>query len=176
MSFFTSWLRTRLTLLPIAAACLASSTAPVRGDSGPTDIVDTVVSSGGFDTLVAAVEAADLVPALQGRGPFTVFAPNDAAFKRLPAKTLKTLLKPENKERLQAVLTYHVVPGLVTARDAYGASSVATLNGQRIEIESRDGKLVIGKAKIVATDISCTNGVIHVIDRVLMPEQKVSWK
>lgn len=164
--------RGRLTALSLASVCLFAATATARGDSGPKDIVDTAVAAGNFDTLVAAVKAAGLAETLKGRGPFTVFAPNDEAFKRLPAKTLKSLLKAENKELLKSVLTYHVVPGRVSARDAYGLSKATSVNGQRLNIARPDGKLVIGKARVVATDIECSNGVVHVIDRVLIPEKR----
>jgi uncharacterized surface protein with fasciclin (FAS1) repeats len=159
-------------LLSITAICLVAGTAQLRAESEPKNIVDTAVSAGNFDTLVAAVKAAGLADTLKQPGPFTVFAPTDDAFKQLPAKTLKSLLKPNNKNKLTAVLTYHVVSGRVTARDAFGLENASTVNGQRLDIGRQDGKLVIGGATIVATDIKCTNGVIHVIDQVLLPESK----
>lgn len=132
---------------------------------------NNAVESQEFKTLVAAVKAADLVQTLSSKGPFTVFAPTDRAFAKLPKGTLETLLKPENKKKLAGILTYHVVPGRVSAREAFGLDSAATVNGQRLNISKREGKLFIGKAKIVATDVNCSNGVIHVIDQVLLPEQ-----
>jgi len=161
----------RAALLSITAVCLVSGATEALGDSDSKDIVDTAVASGDFGTLVAAVKAAGLVDTLKGAGPFTVLAPTEKAFKRLPNGTLEKLLRPENKELLRAILTYHVVPGRVSARDAYGLNSAATANGQRLDITRQDGKLVIENAKIIATDVQCSNGVIHVIDRVLLPEQ-----
>ena len=158
-------------VLSITAVCLVSGTTQAWGESEAKDIVDTAVAAGDFDTLVAAVEAAGLANTLKGPGPFTVFAPTEKAFSRLPKGTLQPLLKPENKEQLKAILTYHVVPGRVFAREAYGLNHAATVNGQRVGITRRDGKLFIGKAQIVATDVNCSNGVIHVIDQVLVPEQ-----
>jgi transforming growth factor-beta-induced protein len=158
-------------LLAITTVCLASITRPAWGESESKDIVETAVAAGGFDSLLAAVEAAGLVQTLKGPGPFTVFAPNDKAFKRLPEGTLETLLKPENKKQLGAILSYHVVPGQVSAREAFGLNNAATVNGQRLDITKRDGKLTVGSANIIATDINCSNGVIHVIDQVLLPEQ-----
>jgi transforming growth factor-beta-induced protein len=157
--------------LAITTVCLASIIRPAWGESESKDIVETAVAAGDFDTLLAAVEAAGLAQTLKGPGPFTVFAPNDKAFKRLPEGTLETLLKPENKDQLGAILTYHVVPGQVSAREAFGLNNAATVNGQRLDIGKSDGKLAVGSAKIIATDINCSNGVIHVIDQVLLPEQ-----
>jgi uncharacterized surface protein with fasciclin (FAS1) repeats len=159
-------------MLCVAASCLISGTALVRAESSSKDIVNTAVAAGSFDTLVAAVKAAGLANTLKQPGPYTVFAPTDKAFEDLPAGTVESLLKPENKEQLSAILTYHVVPGRVSARAAYGLDNASTVNGQRIDIGRRDGQLAVGEASIVATDINCTNGVIHVIDRVLLPEQK----
>ena len=133
------------------------------------DIVDTAVEAGSFKTLVAAVKAAGLVETLKGEGPFTVFAPSDDAFAKLPAQTIQHLLKPENKDQLTAILTYHVVPGRVMAKDVVSLSNATTANGQRIDIKTEDGGVMIDGANVVATDISCSNGVIHVIDSVIMP-------
>ncbi len=133
------------------------------------DIVDTAVSAGSFKTLVAAVQAAGLVDALKGEGPLTVFAPTDDAFAKLPAGTLDNLLKPENKETLQAILTYHVVPGKVTAAQAAKLSSATTLQGQDISIAASNGGVKIDNANVVKTDIACSNGIIHVIDAVILP-------
>ena len=129
------------------------------------DIVTTAVKAGSFKTLAAALTAADLVGALQGDGPFTVFAPTDEAFAALPEGTVATLLKPENKAKLQAILKYHVVPGKIMAGDVLKAMEVETLEGSKAPIG-----LTIGGANIVKTDIDCSNGVIHVIDRVIIPE------
>ena len=133
------------------------------------DIVDTAVSAGSFNTLAAALEAADLVGALKGEGPFTVFAPSDEAFAKLPSATLESLLKPENRAQLAAILTYHVVPGKVTAADVTGLDFAGTLNGQRAGIRVENGSVFVDDAKVVKTDIMASNGVIHVIDSVLLP-------
>jgi uncharacterized surface protein with fasciclin (FAS1) repeats len=134
------------------------------------DIVDTAVSAGSFNTLVAAVKAADLDATLKGDGPFTVFAPTDDAFGKLPAGTIDDLLKPENKEKLQAILLYHVVPGKVTASDVVGMSSAKTAGGDSFTIMQKDGDVFVDNAKVVKTDIMCSNGVIHVIDTVILPK------
>jgi len=136
----------------------------------PKDIVDTAVSAGSFNTLVAAVKAADLVDTLRGEGPFTVFAPTDEAFGKLPAGTVESLLKPENKGKLQSILTYHVVPGKVMAAQVVNLTSAKTVNGQAITISTGDGVKVDG-AKVLKTDIETSNGVIHVIDSVILPRE-----
>ena len=133
------------------------------------DIVDTAVSAGSFNTLVAAVKAAGLVDTLKGPGPFTVFAPTDEAFAKLPEGTLDDLLKPENKSKLQAILTYHVVAGKVMAKDVVKLHTAKTVNGQQVTVKSEMGSVMIDNAKVVKTDILCTNGVIHVIDSVILP-------
>lgn len=133
------------------------------------DIVDTAVSAGQFTTLVAAVKAAGLVDTLKGDGPFTVFAPSDAAFGKLPQGTVTELLKPENKEKLQSILTYHVVPGKVTAADVTELSLAKTVQGQYIDIATSNGKVNVDQATVVKADIMTSNGVIHVIDQVIMP-------
>ena len=133
------------------------------------DIVDTAVSAGSFNTLVAAVKAAGLVDTLKGPGPFTVFAPTDEAFAKLPEGTLDDLLKPENKVKLQAILTYHVVAGKVMAKDVVKLHTAKTVNGQQVTVKSEMGSVMIDNAKVVKTDILCTNGVIHVIDSVILP-------
>ena len=133
------------------------------------DIVETALEAGNFNTLAAALRAGELVGALQGEGPFTVFAPTDAAFAALPEGTLESLLEPENKGLLQAILTYHVVAGAVPAEDVVELDFAATLNGQRVDIvTSREGVSIDG-AKVTTTDIRCTNGIIHVIDAVILP-------
>ena len=134
------------------------------------DIVDTAVSAGSFKTLTTALEAAGLVETLKGKGPFTVFAPTDEAFAKLPEGTLKSLLMPANKQKLKAILTYHVVAGNVKAADVIKLSSAKTLNGQSVTIKVVGGKVLINGATVVKTDIAATNGTIHVIDTVLMPK------
>ena len=133
-----------------------------------SDIVDTAVGAGSFKTLVAAVKAAGLVETLKGKGPFTVFAPTDEAFAKLPAGTVESLLKPENKDKLVAILTYHVVPGSLKAGDVVAAKELKTVNGKAAKI-STTGGAKIDNAGIVATDIECANGIIHVIDSVILP-------
>lgn len=134
------------------------------------DIVDTAVAAGSFKTLVAAVQAAGLVETLKGPGPFTVFAPNDDAFADLPDGTVEELVKPENKDKLTAILTLHVMAGKVMAADVAGQTlSPASVNGAALDVDGTDGVSVNG-AMVVSADIECTNGVIHVIDTVLMPE------
>ena len=133
------------------------------------DIVDTAVSAGSFNTLVAAVKAAGLVDTLKGKGPFTVFAPTDEAFAKLPKGTVEDLLKPENKDKLVAVLTYHVIPGKVMSKDIAGKKSdVKTVQGSNISIDATDG-VKIDNAKVTTADIAASNGVIHVIDTVVLP-------
>jgi uncharacterized surface protein with fasciclin (FAS1) repeats len=145
------------------AMTLAATTARAA------DIVDTAVSAGSFKTLVAAVTAADLVSTLKSKGPFTVFAPTDAAFAKLPAGTLESLLKPENKAKLVAILTYHVVPGKVMASDIAGKSlKVASVQGSKISVEAHSG-VMVDKANVVQADVLASNGVIHVIDTVILP-------
>ena len=134
------------------------------------DIVDTAISAGSFKTLTTALEAAGLVETLKGKGPFTVFAPTDEAFAKLPEGTLKSLLMPANKQKLKAILTYHVVAGNVKAADVIKLSSVKTLNGQSVTIKVVGGKVLINGATVVKADIAATNGSIHVIDTVLMPK------
>ena len=136
------------------------------------DIVDTAVGSENFSTLVAAVKAAGLVDTLKGNGPFTVFAPTNEAFAKLPKETLEMLLKPENKDKLTAILTYHVVSGKVMAADVVKLSKAKTVQGQDVKIEVKDGKVMVNNAQVTATDIACKNGVIHVIDTVILPPTK----
>ena len=145
------------------AMTLAATTARAA------DIVDTAVAAGSFKTLVAAVKAADLVTTLKSKGPFTVFAPTDAAFAKLPVGTLESLLKPENKAKLVSILTYHVVPGKVMASDIAGKSlKVASVQGSKISVEAHSG-VMVDKANVVQADVLATNGVIHVIDSVILP-------
>ncbi|MEM6260495.1 MAG: fasciclin domain-containing protein [Planctomycetota bacterium] len=134
------------------------------------DIIDTAIEAGSFKTLAAALGAAELVETLQGDGPFTVFAPTDDAFAALPAGTVESLLKPENKAKLQAVLTYHVVPGRIYAHDAIKAGKAKTVQGQEITIKAKDGKVTVDGANVIAADIDSSNGVVHVIDAVILPK------
>lgn len=158
-------IRMHLACLMVSGVSLLAAPATQAGD-----IVDTAVGAGNFKTLVAAVKAAGLVETLKGDGPFTVFAPSDDAFARIPADVLASLLKPENKGKLTSILTYHVVSGKVSARTAFGLTEAATVNGQKINIRRNNGRLVINDSIVTVTDIECSNGVIHVIDKVLMPE------
>lgn len=145
---------------------LVATTAGARA----ADIVDTAVSAGSFNTLVAAVKAAGLADTLKGPGPFTVFAPTDAAFAKLPAGTVEMLLKPENKSKLVAILTYHVVPGAVMSGDIAGKKMmVGTVQGSKIDVNATDG-VMVNDAKVVTADVKASNGVIHVIDTVIMPK------
>lgn len=134
------------------------------------DIVQTAVAAGSFKTLVAAVQAAGLAETLQGKGPFTVFAPTDEAFAKLPKGTVETLLKPENKAKLAAILTYHVVPGQVMAAQVVNLKSAKTAGGQAVTISASEGKVKIDGANVTQADIATSNGVIHVVDTVLMPK------
>jgi uncharacterized surface protein with fasciclin (FAS1) repeats len=132
------------------------------------DIVDTAVAAGSFKTLATALQAAGLVDTLKGQGPFTVFAPTDEAFAKLPAGTVQELLKPENKAKLTAILTYHVVPGRVPASEVAKINSAKTVNGQSLMIKANSGTVMVDNAQVAQTDILCSNGVIHVIDSVLL--------
>ena len=133
------------------------------------DIVDTAAKAGSFQTLLAAAKAAGLVDTLKGDGPFTVFAPTDEAFAKLPEGTVESLLKPENRDQLIAILTYHVVPGAVRAADVVKLDEAATVNGQSVAIQVADNGVQINNANVIATDIEASNGVIHVIDTVILP-------
>jgi uncharacterized surface protein with fasciclin (FAS1) repeats len=134
------------------------------------DIVDTAVAAGNFKTLATALTAADLVETLKGKGPFTVFAPTDEAFAKLPKGTVEDLLKPENKEKLAGILTYHVVAGRVMAADVVKLTEATTVQGSKVSIKVTDGKVTVDAANVVKTDIGCSNGVIHVIDAVILPK------
>lgn len=158
----------------LAAAPMGAQNAPAKAAPAPTaaaksTIVDTAIAAGSFKTLVAAVQAAGLVETLNGTGPFTVFAPTDEAFAKLPAGTVETLLKPENKAKLAAILTYHVVPGTVKAAEVVKLTTAGTVNGQRVDIKVDGAKVTVDGATVTATDIGCSNGVIHVIDTVILP-------
>ena len=157
-------------LILIATAFAAVLTLPVNNASAGEEktIVGVAAGAGQFNTLVAAVKAAGLVDTLNGAGPFTVFAPTDEAFAKLPAGTVETLLKPENKEKLIAILTYHVLAGKVMAADVK-TMSAKTVNGKEASIKVDGGKVTVGAANVVKTDIPASNGVIHVIDTVLIP-------
>ena len=137
---------------------------------GKKDIVDTAVSAGSFNTLAAALQAADLVDALKEPGPYTVFAPTDEAFAKLPEGTLEDLLKPENKEKLVAILTYHVVPGEVGSAEVVKLSSAKTLNGKEVAISVKEENVMVDNAKVIKPDVKASNGVIHVIDTVIIPQ------
>ncbi len=156
----------RRTFLSITTATLLASPALAGGHS--KDIVDTAVDAGSFTTLVAAVQAAGLVETLKGEGPFTVFAPTDAAFAALPEGTVEDLLKPENKDKLTAILTYHVVPGKVMSTDLTNDMKAATVEGSEVTIMTEGGVTVDG-APVSTADIEASNGVIHVIDAVILP-------
>jgi len=159
-----------LTALVAGASLVAINPAVADGHGMKKDIVDTAVAAGDFGTLAAALQAAGLVDTLKSEGPFTVFAPTDEAFAKLPAGTVDNLLKPENKDQLTAILTYHVVGGEVTAEQVVGLTSATTVNGADIAIAVKDGKVHINDAMVTTADIMTSNGVIHVIDSVLIPE------
>lgn len=153
------------TLLAVAASLF------IVADSQAGDIVDVAASNKSFSTLVAAVKAAGLVETLKGEGPYTVFAPTDEAFAKLPKGTLESLLKPENKQKLVAILTYHVVPGKVMAKDVK-SGKVKTASGSSFKMTVSKKGVWVDKAKVVATDVKADNGVIHVIDTVILPKSK----
>ena len=156
----------------VLVTCVAALLLTLPAIAGSKkDVVDTAVAAGNFNTLAKALTAAGLVDTLKGPGPFTVFAPTDAAFAKLPAGTLDDLLKPENKEKLVAILTYHVVPGKVDAKQVAKMSDAKTVNGKELKIMAQGGKVMVDNADVVKTDIECSNGVIHVIDAVLLPPQ-----
>jgi uncharacterized surface protein with fasciclin (FAS1) repeats len=163
-----------LTCIVALAATGCGPEQPAQSPSGATaegekDIVDTAVAAGSFTTLAKALAAADLVDTLKGTGPFTVFAPTDEAFAALPAGTLADLLKPENKAKLQEILKYHVVSGKVMAADVGGLKTAGTVAGKDLKISVADGVVRINDSKVLKTDIIAKNGVIHVIDKVLLP-------
>jgi uncharacterized surface protein with fasciclin (FAS1) repeats len=158
--------------LIIAAALGLASLNQATPAAQQRDIVDTAVAAGSFNTLARALQAADLVDTLKGEGPFTVFAPTDEAFAKLPAGTLETLLKPENKAKLRRILTYHVVAGSVPASKAAGLNSARAVSGDTIRISSADGGVMVDNARVVKADIAASNGIIHVIDAVILPKEK----
>lgn len=153
----------------VALTMTAAHAGYGKADAAKSDIVDTAVAAGSFKTLAAALDAAGLVDTLKGAGPFTVFAPTDEAFAALPAGTVEELLKPENKDQLIAILTYHVVPGRVLASDVVKISSAKTVNGKSVAVKVSDAGVMVDNAKVVGTDIETSNGVIHVIDSVILP-------
>jgi len=157
-----------LAAVAVAAVGIALGSSDLRA-SDKMDIVDTAVEAGQFQTLAAALGAAGLVETLKGDGPFTVFAPTDDAFAKLPDGTVETLLMPENKDQLVAILTYHVVSGSVMAADVVNLSEAATVNGKMVAIKVEGEKVMVNDALVTATDIEASNGVIHVIDSVILP-------
>ena len=171
-----------LAVLGFAATSLVSCNAPKEGGEETTDttvvapvevpntVVDIAVGSPDHTTLVAAVTAAGLVETLSGTGPFTIFAPTNAAFAALPAGTVENLLKPENKDKLTSILTYHVVAGNVMSAQLSDGQKVVTLNGQELTVAIKDGVVTINGAKVVAADLAGSNGVIHVVDGVILPK------
>src|SRR5690349_18814620 len=161
----------------VLAACGETNSKPPQDTTSTTnamasgDIVETAEKAGQFKTLLAAVKAADLEATLKDKGPYTVFAPTDEAFSKLPAGTVESLLKPENKGKLKAVLTYHVVPGSVMAADAVKLKAAKTVNGKELPLDASSGSLKVGSAKVAKADIVATNGVIHVVDAVILPSE-----
>ncbi len=155
----------------VASLVMVATFGAVRAEDAPSkDIVDTAVAAGNFKTLAAALKAAGWVETLKGEGPFTVFAPTDEAFAKLPEGTVESLLKPENKEKLIAVLTYHVVQGKWMAADVVKLTEAKTVQGSKVQIAVKDDKVKVDGANVVKTDIVAKNGVIHVIDTVIMPK------
>ncbi|MGB2714740.1 MAG: fasciclin domain-containing protein [Vicinamibacterales bacterium] len=161
-------MKTMLTFTSLALVGIMAVVSPARAQQ-TKDIVDTAAAAGSFTTLAKALTAADLVATLKGPGPFTVFAPTDDAFAKLPAGTLDNLLKPENRAMLRRVLTYHVVPGKVMAADVVKLSSATAASGDMLSIKVSGGSVTVDKARVVKTDIVASNGVIHVLDTVLLP-------
>ena len=158
--------------LGFAAAALSVTVAGAQSNQGSKDIVETAIAAGSFNTLAKALQAAALVETLKGQGPFTVFAPTDEAFAKLPPGTIETLLKPENKAKLQRILTYHVVAGKVTAAEVMKMQSAKAVSGDTVTISKHSSGVSVDKAHVVKTDIAASNGVIHVIDAVLLPAER----
>jgi uncharacterized surface protein with fasciclin (FAS1) repeats len=160
-----------IALVPCAASGQQGPNAKAAQHEGKS-IIEVAKQAGNFNTLVTAIQAAGLIETLQGRGPFTVFAPNDAAFAKLPAGTIEGLLKDTKK--LSSILTFHVLPGKVMAAEVLAAKNLkpATVNGATLDIKVKDGKVYVNGARVIATDITASNGVIHVIDAVVMPKLK----
>jgi len=161
-------MKKKMTFTSLALVACLAAVSPARAQQ-TKDIVDTAVAAGSFKTLAKALTAADLVGTLKGAGPFTVFAPTDEAFEKLPAGTLDNLLKPENKAMLVRVLTYHVVPGRVMAADVVKINSAKAVSGDSLHIKATGGNVMVDKARVTKTDIIASNGVIHVIDSILLP-------
>lgn len=157
----------KLAIAAIAAAGISLASAHAR--AADKDIVDTALANGQFKTLAAALGGAGLVPTLKGPGPFTVFAPTDAAFAKLPAGTVENLLKPENKAQLVAILTYHVVPGAIKASDVVKLKEAKTVNGKMVNVKVNGANVMINSANVTAVDVMASNGVIHVVDTVILP-------
>jgi uncharacterized surface protein with fasciclin (FAS1) repeats len=158
-------------LKPAILAAAIGLAGAVNAQAAEKDIVDTAVEAGQFQTLAAALEAAGLVATLKGEGPFTVFAPTDEAFAKLPSGTVETLLKEENRDRLTAILTYHVVPGKVMSQDVAGIEEARTVNGRMIDVEVDGNAVKVNGATVTQADIAAANGVIHVIDTVILPPE-----
>jgi uncharacterized surface protein with fasciclin (FAS1) repeats len=156
----------------VTLASLSLSEGASCATASEKDIVSTAVEAGSFKTLAAALTAGGLVQTLQGNGPFTVFAPTDEAFAKLPAGTVETLLKPENRDQLVSILTYHVVPGKVASAEVVKLSNAVTVNGQRVDIKIENDQVRIDQATVAIADIQCANGIIHVIDQVILPSSK----
>ena len=154
----------------IAVVVAAAIGVVAQAQTASKDIVDTAVAAGSFNTLAKALQAADLVGTLKEKGPFTVFAPTDEAFAKLPQATLDDLLKPENKAKLRRILTYHVVPGGVTAADLMKLKTTKAVSGDTIDITAADGSVRVDQARVMKADINASNGVIHVIDSVILPD------
>src|SRR5271165_4871248 len=163
-----NWKHLTVGVVMVATALMFKAGASLGDEkAAEKDIVETAIGAGRFKTLVTAVKAAELVETLKGKGPFTVFAPTDEAFAKVPKDKLEALLK--DKKALTAVLTYHVVPGKVMAADVVKLDSAKTVQGQSLKIQTNDGKVIINDAQVIKADIACKNGVIHVIDSVLLP-------
>jgi uncharacterized surface protein with fasciclin (FAS1) repeats len=160
----------RAIVLLVAVAVLIPFSGQPRAQAQPQDIVDTAVAAGSFKTLATALKAAGLVETLKGKGPFTVFAPTDEAFAKLPAGTLEDLLKPENKQKLKQILTYHVIAARIMAAEVVKLKTAKTVNGKSVNIMVEGGTVMIDNAKFVKADIVASNGVIHVIDSVILPK------
>ena len=164
-----SWKQSILAVTVSAVISVGLALTLAAQPAATGDIVDTAVAAGSFKTLTAAIQAAGLTQTLKGKGPFTVFAPTDDAFAKLPAGTVDNLLKPENKEKLVAILTYHVVPGRVTAAQVSKMTEARTVNGKELAIRTDMGHVIVNDATVTKADINCSNGIIHVIDTVLIP-------
>lgn len=166
----TRFLRRGGAALALTVMASGAFGADMSDSMAKKDIVDTAIAAGDFKTLATALKAAGLVDTLKGKGPFTVFAPTDEAFAKLPAGTVENLLKPANKAKLTSILTYHVVAGDVKAADVVKLTTAKTVNGQSVSIKAQNGTVMIDSAKVIKADIAASNGTIHVIDTVLMPK------